>query len=173
MGKQWALLAFALIILHVLLFASWMLIGTVTRQSLTPVAIVMILYAVLFAAIVVVFCRRVNRAADPILYREARAYGLPATAKVLEIERTRWRVRRSCNFRLQFRPQRCEYRMWLRITGVGALDYETDMAEYLSGADVPERGDLIGVKVHPLYPDIVVLSRDGCPPPFWGCTDFC
>lgn len=160
MLKQWALLAVALIIVHVLLFAAWIIIGADASRSLTPVVVVMATYVALFAAIVVVFCQRVNRAADPVEYREAHAHGLPATANVLKIERTRWRVRRSRNFRLQSRPQRFEYQMRLCVTRDGVADYEADMAEYLAGDDVPERGDVIAVKVHPQHPDVVVVSRD-------------
>src|SRR3546814_4491103 len=89
MMKQWVLLAFAFIIVHVLLFVSWIIIGADVRHSLTLVAFVMMMYVVLFATIVVVFCRRLNRAADPVVYREARTYGQQATAYVLKIERTR------------------------------------------------------------------------------------
>lgn len=159
MTKQWALLALAFIILHVLLFVSWMIIGTDALHSLTVVAVVMMMYVSLFATLVVVFCQRLNHAADPVVYREARKYGQQAMAKVLEIGRTRWRVRRSYSFRLQSRPQRFEYQMRLRVTRAGTVDYDVDVAEYLSGDDVPERGDMVAVKVHPQYRDVVVLSR--------------
>lgn len=159
MMTQWALLAAALIMLHGLLFAAWIIIGADAR-SLKPLAVVMVMYVALCAAIVVVFCRRVSRAADPLEYRHAREHGLPATAHVLTIARTRWRVRRSRNFRLQSRPQRFEYQMRLRVTRAGVADYEADMAEYLAGDDVPQRGDVIAVKVHPQHPDVVVVSRD-------------
>jgi hypothetical protein len=160
MMKLWALLAAALVILHVLLFTAWIVIGAGASRALTPVVVVMVLYVALFAAIVVVFCLRVSRAADPVAYREAREHGLPATAHVLTIERTRWRVRRSRNFRLQPRPQRLEYLMRLRIRRDGVADYDADMAEYLAGDDVPEKGDVIAVKVHPRHPDVVVVSRE-------------
>src|SRR3546814_19254130 len=72
MMKQWVLLAFAFIIVHVLLFVSWIIIGADVRHSRTLVAFEMMMYVVLFATIVVVFCRRLNSAADPVVYREAR-----------------------------------------------------------------------------------------------------
>src|SRR3546814_3057377 len=124
MMKQWVLLAFAFIIVHVLLFVSWIIIGADVRHSLTLVAFVMMMYVVLFATIVVVFCRRLNRAADPVVYREARTYGQQATAYVLKIERTRWRVRRSWDFRLRSRPQRFESQMRFRVSPECGLAYE-------------------------------------------------
>src|SRR3546814_2922927 len=129
------------------------------RHSLTLVAFVMMMYVVLFATIVVVFCRRLNRAADPVVYREARTYGQQATAYVLKIERTRWRVRRSWDFRLRSRPQRFEYKMRLRVTPECGMDYEGDVAESLSGDDVRERGDMVAMKVNPQYRDVVVFSK--------------
>ena len=159
-GKLWAFLAVALTLLHSLLFAGWILIGIDALYPLTPIVIVAVIYVALFIAIVAIFCQHLSRAVDPVAYREAREYGLSAMANVLKIERTRWRVRRSYNFRLQLRPQRFEYQMRVRVIREGAAEYEAGLAEYLSGHDVPKRGDVIAVKVHPLHPDVVVMSRD-------------
>ena len=158
--KLWAFLTVALIFLHLLLFAGWIVIGIDALYPLTSIVTVTVMYVMLFIAIVVIFCQRLSRTADPVEYREAREYGQPAMANVLKIERTRWRVRRNRNFRLQLRPQRFEYQMRMRIAREGVAEYEADLAEYLAGQDVPKRGDVIAVKVHPLHPDVVVISRD-------------
>src|SRR3546814_13854195 len=143
MMKQWVLLAFAFIIVHVLLFVSWIIIGADVRHSLTLVAFVMMMYVVLFATIVVVFCRRLNRAADPVVYREARTYGQQATAYVLKIERTRRRIRRSWVLSLRSRPQQFEYQKRLRGHPAHGSGFKVEVAESLCGDAVPVRGALV------------------------------
>jgi hypothetical protein len=101
-----------------------------------------------------------EKASSPPEYREAHEQGVLATAQVLEIERTRWRVRRTRNFRLQPRPAKREYQMRLRVTRPGEPDYEAWLAEFLTGHQVPKKGAIIPIKVHPQRPEIIVMPRD-------------
>ena len=158
--KQWAILGVALIVLHVLFFVGYLIINPTNRDSLTPVLILALMYIIAGGIIMWVFYKRVSEAAEPIEYREALEQGLPATAKVLSIERTRWRNKRTRNFRLQVRPQMFEYQMRVRISREGVPDYEVDLAEFLVGDDVPEKGDIIAVKVHPQQPNVIVMLLD-------------
>lgn len=81
-----------------------------------PVLVLVIVYLIGLCVTLVVSFRRISMAGLPQVYREARAQGVPASAKVLEIKRTRWRNPRTRNLRLQPRPLRlsmrcgCEYR---------------------------------------------------------------
>jgi hypothetical protein len=120
----------------------------------------MIVYVVAFAVISFIFYRRLGRAHSPPEYREAREHGLPATAKVLEIKRTRWRIERNINFSLKIRPRRWEYEMRLRVTRPGEVDYEGMLAEFLDTEQVPKKGATIPVKVHPQHPEVIVMVPD-------------
>ena len=145
MTKQWAILFGQLTLLHLLLFLGWIILEPVAIRATALIALLIIVYLVLSAAILVIFYRRLGQA---------------ATAKVLEIERTHWRVRRTRNFRFQPRPAKREYQMRLRVTRPGEPDYEAWLAEFLPGGQVPKKGDVIPIKVHPQRPDIIVMARD-------------
>ncbi|HEX2620956.1 MAG TPA: hypothetical protein VHL11_12435 [Phototrophicaceae bacterium] len=160
MLKQWAILFGLLIVLHLLLFGGWWILEPYTARSTTPTIVLMIVYLVLLAVILLIFFRRLSDAASPVEYREAQEQGLPATAKVLKIERTRWRVKRTRNFRLQTRPQRREYLMRVRVTRPGEADYEASLAEFLTGDQVPKQGAVIPIKIHPQHPQVIVMIHD-------------
>ena len=119
----------------------------------------MLLYLVAFAIILILFYRRINTATEPPEYIEAREQGTPAPAKVLSIERTRWRIERYRNLRFQVRPTRFEYVMRVRVRPEGGPEYESELAAYLSGADTPYKGDTIQVKIHPQRPDVLVFDK--------------
>jgi hypothetical protein len=157
MLKQWAVLFGVLILLHGLLFLGWVILEPYSRRSLIPTVLLIIVYLIIFTAILLIFYQRVNLAASPPEYRETHENGVPATAKVLTIERTRWRVKRNRNFRLQSRPTRREYQMLVRVTRPDEPDYEASLAEFLTGDQVPEKGAVIPIKVHPQRPDIIVM----------------
>ena len=157
MLKQWAVLLGALTLLHIFLFFAWIIFETYSRGSLIPIVLLIIVYLIVFTAILLIFYQRVNQAAEPPEYREAHKNGLPATAKVLTIERSRWRVERSRNFRLQPRPTRHEYQMRVRVTHPNQPDYDASLAEFITGDQVPEQGSIIPIMVHPQRPDIIVM----------------
>jgi hypothetical protein len=160
MLKEWALFFGLLIVLHIVYFVGWGMIGPRNRDDLMPIALLTIVYLVGFAALMVIFYKRLASANAPIEYHEAREQGIPATAKVLQIGRTRWRHKRSRNFRLQVRPQEFEYQMRVRVSREGEPDYEADVAEFLAGDDVPNKGDVIPIKVHPQRPEVIVLTGE-------------
>ena len=160
MLKQWGILLGLLILLHSFLFLGWVILEPVAARSTTAIILLMIVYLVLFAIILLIFLKRLGQAASPPEYREAQEQGLPATAKVLTIERTHWRIERNRNFRLQVRPSRREYRMRVRVTREGEPDYEASLAEFLTGDQVPKKGAVIPVKVHPQRPEVIVIIQD-------------
>ncbi len=158
--KEWAIVGGLLLVLHIGLFLGWWAVDPAESRAVGPVLVLVIVYLIGLCVTLVVSFRRISMAGLPQVYREARAQGVPASAKVLEIKRTRWRNPRTRNLRLQPRPLRFEYEMRLRVSREGASDYEAPMAEYLSGAQVPEKGDIIPVKVHPQHPDVIIMVLD-------------
>ncbi len=158
--KEWAILLGLMLFLHLALFLGWGIIEPLGKQAVGPILLLATLYVVALGVIMVVFYRRLGRAGSPPEFREAREQGLPATAKVLEIRRTRWRVRRRRTFDLQSHPRKFEYEMRLVVTRPGADDYEATLAEFLAGGHIPKKGATIPVKVHPQRPEIIVWAGD-------------
>jgi len=158
MIKEWLLLIVLLILLHAGLFLGWVGVMTAPRPTMTPIIWLMVGYLVLFVVILFIFTKRLNRAASPRDYRQARANGIAATAKILYIKRTRWRIRRNLSFSLQTRPARHEYEMRVRVKPPDAPEYEARLAEFITGAEAPSVGDTLSVKIHPSRPDVVVIA---------------
>ena len=155
--KEWALLFGLLILLHIALFLGWILIEPLGTQSVGLIIVLMLLYMVGFVVILFIFYRRLGRVSSPPEFREAREHGHPATAKVLEVTRTRWRTDRYINFSLKIRPRKWEYEIRLRVSRPGEADYEGMVAEYLRADEVPKQGATIPVKVHPQRPEVIVM----------------
>lgn len=153
--KEWAVVGGLLVALHVGYFLAIMAVAE--SRAVGPVIVLTTAYLAGLCVILVVFYRRISLASRPQVYRDAHTLGIPASAKVLDIRRTRWRNPRTRNFRLQPRPIRFEYEMRLRISREGAAEYEASMAEYLSGDQIPKKGAIIAVKVHPQHPDVIVM----------------
>ncbi len=160
MLKEWGILLLLLVALHVLFFAGFVLIDPQPTRSLTPIWILTGLYLIGLTAILIGFYRRVNRADIPPEYRFTQKHGSPTTAKVLEIEHTRWRNQRYRRFNLQAVPRRREYAMQIRVNKPDGSTYDALLNVFLHGALVPKKGDTIAVKVHPEYPDVVVWSTE-------------
>lgn len=159
-ARQWILFFGWMIVLQVALFLSFAALEQHIRRNTTLVLVLIVLFLIALFILMVSFFHRLGDAAAPPEYREAKANGLPAKAKVLEITRTRWHTKRTRNLRLQTTPRRWEYEMRLRVSRPGVPDYEAELAAYLSGSDVPQKGDVIDIKVHPDQPEVVVLARD-------------
>jgi hypothetical protein len=151
--REWASLAIGLLILHLLFFGA-LLLWVGDRPAVFPIILLTTLYCIGFAAILIIFVKRLWRAHSPPEYAYARTDGIAATAKVLDIERTRWRSDREVLFR---RYVKYEHRMRLRVTLPDGREYEAQLAEFLAGEQIPNKGAVIPVKVHPDYPDIVVM----------------
>ncbi|MBW4439071.1 MAG: hypothetical protein KME04_18175 [Pleurocapsa minor GSE-CHR-MK-17-07R] len=158
--KQWAILMGLLILLHLLVFAAWVIAEPYIMRSPAVVIPFTILYIVLLAAILLRFYVRLGRATSPPEYHEAQLHGLPASAKVLDITQTAWRVRSTINFQFQIRPNKREYQMRLFVTPPNKSGYEALMAVFLPGSQVPEKGDVILVKIHPQNPDVIVMADE-------------
>lgn len=155
--REWLLFFISLILVHVVVFFGWLAMMTGERFEVTPFIWLMVGYMVVFIAILLIFTRRISRATFPRELKEAREQGIMASAQVLDIKRTRWRNPRTRNFRLQVSPQRFEYEMRVRVKPADAPEYEVNLAEYLSGDDIPKKGDTIPVKIHPQRSEVVVM----------------
>lgn len=160
MLKEWGILLLLLVALHVLFFIGFVLIDPRPMRSLTPIWILTGLYLIGLTAILIGFYRRVNRADIPPEYRFTLKHGVPTTAKVLEIEHTRWKTQRYRRLNLQAVPRHREYAMQIRMNKPDGSSYDALLNVFLPGALVPEKGDMIAVKVHPEYPDVVVWGAE-------------
>ena len=89
------------------------------------------------------------------VYRQARAGGLPAQARVIDIQMTRIRRRRR-HHRL---PER-EYILRVAVAPLAAQEYEARVVQFLDPKYAPRKNAVIAVKVHPRRPDIVVWAGE-------------
>ena len=158
-ARQWVLFFAWMIVLQVILFLSIMAFEQQIRRDEAFILVLIVPYMIALFLLLFLSFRRFSDATMPPEYREAKTNGLPATAKVLEIRQTRWHTARRTNFRLQTMPRRWEYEMRVRVSRPGLPDYEAELAAYLIGSDVPKKGQMIGVKVHPQRPEVVVIAQ--------------
>jgi hypothetical protein len=158
-AKQWAVFFGLMIALQVAWFLILMALEQQIRRSPSLIVVLVVPYLIALFGLLVLFFRRLGDASSPPEYREAKANGVPATAKVLEIRQTRWHTKRRRNFRLQTTPRRWEYEMRLKVSRSGMPDYEAELAAYLDGSDVPKKGAIIDIKVHPQHPEVVVMAQ--------------
>ena len=89
------------------------------------------------------------------VYRQARAGGLPAQARVLDVQMTR--VRRRLRHRLM--PER-EYILRVAVAPPAATEYEARVVQFLDPKYAPRAGAAIAVKLHPRRPEIVVWDGE-------------
>lgn len=157
--KEWGILLLLLIALHAFFFIGFVLIDPKPTRSLTPLWVLTGLYLVGLTAILIWFYRRTQKVDILPEYRFTLEHGLPTTAKVLKIAPTRWKIDRYR--RLDFRavPRHREYAMQVRVAGLNGSAYEVPLNAFLSGNQVPEKGDTILVKVHPDHPEVVVWGE--------------
>lgn len=160
MMKQWAVLFGLIALLHIVLFVAWIILEPVMMRNPALSIGLMTVYLVVDSVILLVFVKQLNKAASPPEYAEARKLGIPATAKVLTIEQTNWRVKPTRNFRLQARPHRREYQMQIRVSRQSVADYEASLAEFLTAEQIPQQGAIIPIKVHPQRPEVIVMIHD-------------
>lgn len=160
MIKQWGMLFGLLALIHILLFAAWVVFEPVLMRTPALSIGLIAVYLILDSLLLGYFVRQLGKASSPPEYEEARKNGLPAKATVLSIEQTNWKVKPTRNFRLQKSPYRREYQMHIRVSQAGQPDYETSLAEFLTGDQVPEKGSVIAVKVHPQQPDVIVMIHE-------------
>jgi hypothetical protein len=158
-ARQWVLFFGWMIVLQIAFFLILLALEREIRRTPALVIFLVVPYLIALCVLMVLFFRRLGDATSPPEYREAKANGLPATAKVLEIQQTRWYTKRRTNFRLQTTPRRWEYEMRVRVSQPGLPDYQAQLAAYLEGSDVPKKGDVIAVKVHPQHPEVVVMAQ--------------
>ncbi|HEU4324986.1 MAG TPA: hypothetical protein VFS21_17735 [Roseiflexaceae bacterium] len=94
----------------------------------------------------------------PPAYREARAKGLPAQARVLEVKRTGWRVRTRLPTHTfeQMRTHAFEHRLRVAVQPPDAPPYEAWVQVLVGRGQMPPAvGDHVSVKVHPHKRDVL------------------
>lgn len=159
MLKAWALFAGLMVLLHALLFLAWAALNPGRGTPTATIVALMLAYVIGLAAIIIVFSRRVQRAASPPEFRVARERGLAATGQVLEVAPTGWRAQQGSPVSFTWRPVRREYQFRLNVTPPGGDAYEVSIAEYLTSDRVPAAGALVPVRIHPQRPEIIVLAE--------------
>ncbi|GAB4198275.1 MAG: hypothetical protein OHK0022_17390 [Roseiflexaceae bacterium] len=87
----------------------------------------------------------------PPAYHEARAQGLPAQARVLEVRRTGWRVRSMGQ------TPTYEHRLRVAVASLDAPPYEAWVQVLLRrDQQAPAVGETVAVKIHPQRRDVLV-----------------
>ena len=106
---------------------------------------------------------RTNNSGRQLLW--LRENGRPATARLLDMQWTGWRVKKRGGGSLVSGwpggPRR-EYRLRLEISPLGADPYEVTTHQYLYLNRLPQVGDIVPIKIHPQQPNLVILDE---PPP--------
>jgi hypothetical protein len=90
-------------------------------------------------------------------------HGRPATARLLDMQRTGWRVKKRGGGSLRWHAPggpRHEYRLRLEITPPDAGPYELTTHQYLYLNQLPQVGDTVPIKIHPQHLNLVVLVDD-------------
>jgi hypothetical protein len=157
--KAWSAAMGLFAFVSVLPLAAYALLEHLRLVSLTSAGAVAGVFVIALVPTMVACYRIIGRADIPPEDREARAIGRPATAQVVRVEQTRWRIKRNVNFKLEASRRKWEYRIFVRVSIPGEADYEAEIAEFLLPEEVPEKGDVLDVKVHPRIPDAVVWMR--------------
>lgn len=157
--KEWGILAGLMVLLHALLVFAWAALNPGRSTPTAAIVALMLAYVIGLAAIIIVFSRRIQRAASPPEFRVARERGLAASAQVLEVAPTGWRAQQGSSVSFTWRPIRREYQFRLSVTPPGGDAYEVSIAEYLTSDQVLAVGAQIPVRIHPQRPEIVVLER--------------
>lgn len=158
MLKEWGILAALMVLLHALLFLAWATLNPGRSTPLPLIAALMLAYVIGLAAIIIVFSRRVQRAASPPEFQVARERGVAAIAQVLDIAPTGWHAKQGSSVSFTWRPIRREYQIRLNVTPPVADAYEVSIAEYLTSDRVPAAGAVVPVRIHPQRPEIIVLD---------------
>ena len=118
-----------------------------------------IIWAIVFTIIMLLACGAVVLYAvygwGERAYRQARAGGLPAQARVLDVQMTGTRLRRR-HHRL---PER-EYIIRAAVAPLAGQEYEARVVQFLDPKLAPRMGAPIAVKVHPRRPEIVVWAGE-------------
>jgi hypothetical protein len=144
--------------LILLLCAVWALVDHLRLASLTSAALLAGAFLVGLAWVMVVGYRVIRDADTPPEVREARSSGLAATGEVLDVEMTGWRKRRRMGRSFTIGPTRWLYSIRLRVRRPDLAEYEAEAVEYLTGDEVPERGMVVPLRVHPQHRDVVVFD---------------
>jgi hypothetical protein len=145
--------------LILLLCALWALVDHLRLASLTSAALLAGAFVVGLVWVMVAGYRIIRDADTPPEVREARVGGLAATGEVLDVEKTGWRRRRRMGRSLTIGPTRWEYSVRLRVRRPDVAEYEAEAVEYLTGDEVPARGMVVPLRVHPQHTDVVVFAR--------------
>ena len=156
--RGWASAAGLLLLLHIVLLGAYALLDELRLLTPTTAMVLAGVFVVALAVVMVLCFRIIGFGHLPREEREARAAGLPATARVLAVQQTRWRLDRNTNFKLETTPRRWEYRIFLRVMRPGEPDYEAEVAEFLLSDQVPRKGDVLDIKVHPRDPDWIAWT---------------
>lgn len=122
----------------------------------------LILHFLLLIALFVAIIFSIKASRQPQWLQE---HGRPATARLLDMQKTGWRVKKRGGGSLVIGDpggRRYEYRLRLEIFPPDADPYELTTYQYLYLNRLPKVGDTLPIKIHPQQPTVVILDE---PPP--------
>ncbi len=128
------------------------LMGVFSHQA--SVALLLVLNVILAVGLFYV----IKQVFSPQAYRQAHVIGLSATAQVLDLVDTGWQHRRSKRLKA-FHSSRREYRLCVRVNHPQMSVYEATFFAFLLEADVPQKGAIVNIKIHPQQPRVIVLAE--------------
>ncbi|KPL86823.1 hypothetical protein [Herpetosiphon geysericola] len=95
-------------------------------------------------------------ALKPPRYREAEKIGLLVQGRIVDVAPTGWKHRRARGFSNRITER--EYRLQVEINQPNQPTRQVTLYRYLHNAQTPRRNQYLSLKVHPRYPDVVVLA---------------
>ncbi|HEX6287709.1 MAG TPA: hypothetical protein VFZ66_00890 [Herpetosiphonaceae bacterium] len=162
--STWKQFARALmLILGYLVVTYFVVLGISMIGTALSVALSAALFTILQLSATVALFLLVRPIITPRAYREAQTHGQPATANVLAVAPTGWRIRRSTGWLGAERTVRREYQLRVQVAPPAGESYEATLFAYLEDSKVPKRGANISVNVHRQRPEIVVLAAEDPP----------
>ncbi|GAB4549879.1 MAG: hypothetical protein OHK0023_15050 [Anaerolineae bacterium] len=159
--RTWLGLGIANVAIIAAFLVGWLIVEpTVTKsREIGPLLGLSAVFCVVYGLVMLVFIKHLNTVSSPPkVYQEASAEGLPAQAKVEEIEQTHWRLSRGDNFWFRVRPRYYEYVIRVSVQLPETPPYPAETTAFLTASQVPKIGDVVQVKVHPQQPEIVVMD---------------
>lgn len=95
-------------------------------------------------------------AIKPSRYREAEKIGLLVQGRIVDFAPTGWKHKRARGFSNRITER--EYRLRVEINQHNQPSRQVTLYRYLDTAQKPRRNQYLSLKIHPHYPDVIVLA---------------
>ncbi|MFD3166562.1 hypothetical protein [Herpetosiphon sp. NSE202] len=144
------------------------LLGTIIGYLILNIGSIFLIdpkqYTTLFVVVTVLSCigfgigiyLTTRWALKPPRYREAEKIGLLVQGRIVDFAPTGWKHKRSRGFSNRITER--EYRLQVEINHPNQPSRQVTLYRYFDIAQTPRRNQYLSLKVHPRYPDVVVLA---------------